>query len=1002
MQTGTDRNIMSAGEVIEASVPGGGTWRARLPGIRGRRGWPLALAWVCATLNLTAASPPPMPMPIDETEAITARWLDKPVLSSLLVDDMEKPETWEHRGDGEMQFTGERCQDGQQSVRLVSPTAGDKPNGEKGRPSGEAVLYRPIPGENWSEYNRLSFWVYPTLPGFKVVSLLVKLHNDGAVKVPDAYGREGLNYFLLKPDQWNHVVWEIAHLARDKVAGVSFVYRLQGNEPGATNTVCFDFDLLELQQVQADYFEGWDVAPGKIAFSQSGYALGSVKTALASGLKAAEFELRRQDSGAVVLQKPIQNVTTLLGAYQVLDFTEIREPGQYVIEVDHALSRPFWIREQAWRGTVWKAVNFFYCERCGTAIPGIHDACHEDWQATHEGQTLTINGGWHDAGDLSQGAVNTAEAVQAMFELAESLRRVTPPTAVAVEEPKKSPPGEAAKTDGKKPKIPVKAVPANTSEETVLAARLVEEAKWGLEWLRKTRFGDGYRVTWATMDYWTDNRLGTPDDTLGDARNQPFENYLAAAAEATAARVLKPGSPLTAEGCLKDAEADWRFANEAAGSAGVELAAAGMLASIELYRATGEARFIDRAVALAAIVVNSQQRQYTDWAIPFTGFFYTNPNKNRLLHYSHRGHEQAPIAALAALCRELPDHPDWMQWYSAVVLHSEYLRRMAKLTAPYGMMPAGIYDLEESSEPWYREQVRNGVRLADRYYLRRFPAWTSFRGNCGTVLSQTRALSCAARLRGDPELTDLCQTQLQWVAGRNPFMQSLMYGEGWDFAPQYTAMSGDMAGSLPVGVQTRGNQDAPYWPAANCYNYKEVWVHPATRWLSLANDLDLPAELTVQTTRKLLTHVEIKEIHGTPRLRLKPDRTGRVQVRLPEGRYTITHGDHFQNLTVLPGTTHRVDLDAACNLELHETTAKDGAVTLQLEALGVGSHRFTLRAHNVTLNPWPQVVNLVPTSPTVFQWTGRVKNLNEPWTAVVIPDGALEKRLEIVHNERGQ
>jgi len=36
---------------------------------------------------------------------------------------------------------------------------------------------------------------------------------------------------------------------------------------------------------------------------------------------------------------------------------------------------------------------------------------------------------------------------------------------------------------------------------------------------------------------------------------------------------------------------------------------------------------------------------------------------------------------------------------------------------------------------------------------------------------------------------------------------------------------------------------------------------------------------------------------------------------------------------VLPGTAYTVDLNAACNLELRETTAKDGAVSLQLEAL---------------------------------------------------------------------
>ncbi len=64
-----------------------------------------------------------------------------------------------------------------------------------------------------------------------------------------------------------------------------------------------------------------------------------------------------------------------------------------------------------------------------------------------------------------------------------------------------------------------------------------------------------------------------------------------------------------------------------------------------------------------------------------------------------------------------------------------------------------------------------------------------------------------------------------------------MYGEGHDFAPQYSAMSGDMVGSLPVGIQTRLDADAPYWPADNCYNYKEVWVHPSSRWLFIFADL---------------------------------------------------------------------------------------------------------------------------------------------------------------------
>lgn len=69
-----------------------------------------------------------------------------------------------------------------------------------------------------------------------------------------------------------------------------------------------------------------------------------------------------------------------------------------------------------------------------------------------------------------------------------------------------------------------------------------------------------------------------------------------------------------------------------------------------------------------------------------------------------------------------------------------------------------------------------------------------------------------------------------------------MWGEGYDFAPQYTLSSGDIVGSLPVGVMTRGNNDLPYWPAQNGFVYKEVWVHPSARWLWLMEDLLTPLE----------------------------------------------------------------------------------------------------------------------------------------------------------------
>jgi hypothetical protein len=757
------------------------------------------VVWTLAGAHRTEAADaaPPMPMPVDRAETADARWLKKPVIESKVLDDMENPAAWSHRGQGTLSFTAERCKDGRQSIRLVSPTVIEKPNTSSGRPGGEAVLRRNVPGEDWGLYNRISFWVYPHLPKFQVISLLVKFCNDGSEKLPGSQTRGALHYVLLKPDQWNQVAWEIPHLTRDKVTAVEFVYRLQGNEPGATKSVQFDFDRLELQKVEADHWEGWNVAPGRIALSHSGYLPDGEKKAIAGDLTAASFELIDAATNKPLLTKPLQTVNTHLGRFQVLDFSEVKRPGAYFLRAGKVATRPFPIGDDVWKRSIWKTVNFFYAERCGCAVPGVHQVCHADWQCAHNGRTIVINGGWHDAGDLSQGLVNTSESAAAMLVLAERLKKSDP----------------------------------------VLARRLNEEAKWGLAWILKTRFGDGYRVNWATMDYWTDGIIGTADDTFTKAGNAPFENFLAAATEALAARLLKDSDPPLAAACLAAARDDWRFAVEKTDKPHLELAAAGAQASIELFRATGEKAFSEKAVELADVILASQQREpMTQWSVPLSGFFYSGPDRRGILHYFHRGHEQAPVVALADLCAVLPEHPQQPQWRAAVVLHSDYLKRIAEYTAPYCMLPASVYRLD-GGDAYYRQQVLQGIKLDEQHYLRLFPVWWDFRGNHGTVLSQAKALSAAARVRNDPQLAELCRKQLQWVVGRNPFAQSTMYGEGYDYGPQYSAMSGDLVGSLPVGIQTRLEKDFPFWPTSTCYNYKEVWVHPSARWLSILADL---------------------------------------------------------------------------------------------------------------------------------------------------------------------
>ncbi len=69
--------------------------------------------------------------------------------------------------------------------------------------------------------------------------------------------------------------------------------------------------------------------------------------------------------------------------------------------------------------------------------------------------------------------------------------------------------------------------------------RLLEEAKWGLAWVLKTSFGDGYRSTGQLISYWTNGIMGDADDRFGQAVNDPEWNFRVSADEALAARVLK-------------------------------------------------------------------------------------------------------------------------------------------------------------------------------------------------------------------------------------------------------------------------------------------------------------------------------------------------------------------------------------------------------------------------------------------------------------------------------
>ena len=741
---------------------------------------------------------PYMPMKAVYENSLEYAWSQKKVLESKLLSDMETMGTWEHRGGfGSLKLSDEKPYKGKYALLLESPTKGPEPP-RGGRPWGDAGAFYKVNNEDWTEWNRISFWIYPDMPGFKVVAISTIFHNDGEEKLPQP-GKNGLNYQVLENQKWNKVYWEIAHLGREKVTGINIDYRLQGNEPGATETARYYIDEVYLEKVNPDHYEGWNVASGRIAYNHAGYTKGYPKVAFTSEVIGQKFYLKDLTTGKTVKEGAVIAHTTPAGTFQLMDFSDVNIDGRYVLEVGKLKTKPFVIGAFAdvFRSSIIKTINHFYTQRCGFAIPGIHDVCHLDWLCSYEGKSIPIHGGWHDAGDLTQALARTAEAAYSMMMLAEKLKTSDP----------------------------------------VLSDRLLEEAEWGVSWMLRTRFDNGFRMYDAIKDMWTDGIHGTKDDWNSTARNDPHANLISAMTEAFAAKAFKDKNPFLSAHALQCAIEDYGFGLEVGQRRmNVDIAGAALNVALALYEATSDDAYGIAAIEHANYLIDCQLQDDLDTNVPLKGFFYRTPDKEAIMHYPHLCFEQNLVVGLVRLAQLFPSDPMADKCKKAIRLYADFYKEICANTAPYYMIPAGIYDLTKARNEEETEQISNSIKLNERYYLKRFPVWSGTRGNSGTTLTQAKGLAVVANFLQDKELLDIIYRTFDWHLGVNPFTQSLMYGEGYWFAGQYSVTSGNLVGGLPVGIQTHFNRDEPHWPAENCWNWKEIWVLPSLRWLMLTSD----------------------------------------------------------------------------------------------------------------------------------------------------------------------
>ena len=335
---------------------------------------------------------------------------------------------------------------------------------------------------------------------------------------------------------------------------------------------------------------------------------------------------------------------------------------------------------------------------------------------------------------------------------------------------------------------------------------MLEEARWGLTWLRQSRFAPGWRITQASFNLYTDGVSGTSDDVIIPATNIPFENILAALVSAYAARVLHDTDPALSAQLLTEATEDFVAAREARAEPPASAAprtdpnaacwrdelAYATLAAVELYRLTGEQRYADAAPQLARALLDLQEQRFVD-GIPLTGYFYEDPQRTRIVHEFHTSFEEAAPLAFQALCDTWPDHPDWITWYAGVVLHSEFMyHRGAAVCEPYRMVPSAVWRRSEiesvieaaiaqieharafmggvfrpsafmpspitpaAARATALRMFDEGTHLHPDYRLRAFPLWPDhiFHGNTNIQLTVTAGLTAAMQLRNQPDAGD--------------------------------------------------------------------------------------------------------------------------------------------------------------------------------------------------------------------------------------------------------
>ncbi|HHC6580868.1 TPA: glycoside hydrolase family 9 protein [Vibrio parahaemolyticus] len=500
------------------------------------------------------------------------------------------------------------------------------------------------------------------------------------------------------------------------------------------------------------------------------------------------------------------------GYFYLIDFSSFTDSGDYFLQVEDSRSSYFTVGEHILLNqTLSDVIHYFKSQRCG----GVFDQQDRQVPILNANQTVDVHGGWYDAsGDVSKylshlsyaNYLNPQQTPMVVWNILKGLSLLEGSEDIAA----------------------------------FTRTRLIEEALFGADFLVRMQNEKGFFYM-TVFDKWSKDTAQREICAYETQLGHKFDDYqagfrqgggVAIAALAAASRLGVHGEydqqkyrNAAENGYWHLKEHNTQYLNDGEENIIDEYCA--LLASVELFKATKETRYLEESRLWAQRLV---ARQMSDEQIQH--FWSANQDGSR--PYFHAAEAGLPVIAL---CEYLAIEDDSVQTESVKRIVNQAcefeIKISNKVTNPFGYPRQYVKGVNESKRDAFFVAHNN----ESGYW------WQGENARLGSLATMAYlAQPHIASQEIQQQLSVFAQDALNWIVGLNPYDMCMLDGHGRnnpDYLPQYGFFNakGGVCNGITGGFEDE--EDIAFNPPAQKddmlqnWRWGEQWI-PHGAWYLLA------------------------------------------------------------------------------------------------------------------------------------------------------------------------